>query len=125
MSSELKITEPGRVAFGEEAYDLFEFDRCVDFHYKVQYEAAGPRVECALTLSREDGFVLQLHLEGVTHLRIPDLSPAFWISELQVIDVRHSQLEGVRYAVQSEDGFACNCRNVRFGERGPGGTEAR
>jgi hypothetical protein len=125
MSPELEITEPGRVAFDDEAYDLFEFDRCIDFHYKAHHEAAGPRVECTLTLSREDGFVLQLHLDGVSHLRIPEIAPAFWISELQVVDVRRSQLEGVRYTVQSEDGFACNCRNVRFGERGPGSTRTR
>lgn len=125
MATELKITEPGRVAFGDEAYDLFDFDRCIEFRYSVQYDAAGPRGESTMTLSREDGFVLQLHLEGVSHLQLPDMGPAFWISELQVIDVRRSQLEGVRYAVQSENGFACNCRNVRFGERGAGGTGAR
>jgi hypothetical protein len=116
MRPELKILEPGRLEYGNKTYDTFEFDRCLDFYYEVQIDGT---VACELTIAREDGSVLQLGLEGVTHIRLPELAPLFWISELQVVDARNYQLEGVRYVVASENGFVCNCQGVRLSDAQP------
>jgi hypothetical protein len=59
---------------------------------------------------------LEMHCTGVRQLKIPPLSPHFWVSELEIEDLFQAQLEGVRYRVRDFGGeFEVLCWDLAVG----------
>ena len=88
--------------------DLLDFTRCVELRYR--WEDA---VELVLRLASDAGD-LELALRGVRSIRIPELSPWFWTSELEIDDLRSQQLEGIKFRLIESDGdrLAISCEHI-------------
>ena len=64
------------------------------------------RVGCGLD-------AVQMRCIGVRRLTLPEMSPHFWTSEIEIEDLTESQFEGIRYCVKDYGGvFEVWCRNV-------------
>ena len=82
--------------------DLLDFTRCVELRYR--WEDA---VELTLRLANDDG-VLELRLTGIRSIRIMELTPWFWISELAIEDGP----EGIGFVVSENDVPMVYCQQI-------------
>ena len=59
-------------------------------------------------------YAVTLVFEGIQSARLPELTPSFYLNELEIEDVSVDQLEGVRYSVVDYGmvEFKIRCRDV-------------
>jgi hypothetical protein len=59
-------------------------------------------------------FELKLRSEGVRELVLPEMTPLFNIAELEILDLRDRQLEGIGFelSAQFDKSFRCRCNEL-------------
>jgi hypothetical protein len=81
---------------------------------EVQYTAVGPAC------------LIEVVFENVKRARLPELSPSFYFSELEVHDVSRDQLEGIGYRVRDQGmtEFEVFCQGIWIGVVAPTDEDA-
>lgn len=109
-------------------FDLYRLGRVV----RMNFRDAGSSLDgslgvtfevCAKYLGDTRRGIVALTLTGVTSVSIPQLTPSFFLGELEIADVSRDQLEGVRYRVtdhgMSHFEVLCKAVSIRWYDEDP------
>ena len=102
----------------EPGLDFYRADRVLALNIAFEHEV---RVQLDLLYAgASQQYRLRLSFEGVRQLVLPEMTPLLWIPELEIEDVRASQLEGIRFEARSHlNEFRCACASIAVLELEP------
>ncbi len=109
-------------------FELYRLGRVVRMNFRDASSGLDgpPQVTfevCAQYVGDTRRGIVALTLAGVTSVTIPQLTPSFFLGELEIADVSRDQLEGVRYRVadhgMSHFEVLCKAVSIRWYDEDP------
>jgi len=110
----LKIDHLDRLPEPARALPIAAFDRVIEFHYRDADDGQAMRLVLVCGVAPYAGWLLTLELRDIQSVLFPPLGPHLWLPQLEITEVRCSNLEGHRFLVSAEEGsgFECYCGSV-------------
>jgi hypothetical protein len=98
-------------------FNFYNLSRITGLHWTADPE--GGNGQLTAIIEYEDTArkaLVTLRFEGVARANLPDFRPNAFLSELEIEDVRESQLEGIRYIARDffDGDFEIHCRTIEI-----------
>jgi hypothetical protein len=85
-------------------FDFYHLHEVKRLEWQAAIESDFSKSTLTLLVVYDNGetkpLVVQLKCFGVCTLKLPTLASGFWLNELEIEDLRSSQLEGIRYKLK-------------------------